>query len=104
MLNAVQQMELISRDGIVRVLTSFEPYDGSHPIKIRFSDSGPGIHKRLHDKIFDLGFSTRPSGTGLGLYMARSLVRSMGGTISIEESFVPLGTTFLVELPARPDG
>jgi signal transduction histidine kinase/DNA-binding NarL/FixJ family response regulator len=104
MLNAVQQMELISRDGIVRVLTSFEPYDGSHPIKIRFSDSGPGIHKRLQDKIFDLGFSTRPSGTGLGLYMARSLVRSMGGTISIEESFVPLGTTFLVELPARPDG
>jgi signal transduction histidine kinase/predicted RNA-binding protein with RPS1 domain len=104
MLNAVQQMALISRGGTLRVTTSFEePRDGARPIKVRFSDEGPGIHRRLWEKIFTLGFSTRPRGTGLGLFIARSLVESMGGRIIVERSVVPIGTTFLVELPAaRP--
>jgi signal transduction histidine kinase len=103
MLNAVQQMALTSKGGTLRVTTSFEPGDGVLPIKVRFSDEGPGIHKRLWEKIFALGFSTRPEGTGLGLFIARSLVESMGGRIIIERSVVPIGTTFLVELPAaRP--
>jgi signal transduction histidine kinase/predicted RNA-binding protein with RPS1 domain/ActR/RegA family two-component response regulator len=100
MLNAVQQMALISKGGTLRVTTSFEPGDGALPIKVRFSDEGPGIHKRLWEKIFALGFSTRPGGTGLGLFIARSLVESMGGRIIVERSVVPIGTTFLVELPA----
>jgi len=100
MLNAVQQMELVSRSGVLRVTTFFESHDGARPIKVRFSDGGPGIHKRLWKEIFALGFSTRPEGTGQGLFIARSLVGSMGGRISVEESLVPLGTTFLVELPA----
>jgi signal transduction histidine kinase/predicted RNA-binding protein with RPS1 domain/DNA-binding NarL/FixJ family response regulator len=103
MLNAVQQMALISRGGTLRVTTSFEPHDGARPIKVRFSDEGPGIHKRLWEKIFALGFSTRPGGTGQGLFIARSLVESMGGRILVEWSVVPVRTTFLVELPAaRP--
>jgi signal transduction histidine kinase/predicted RNA-binding protein with RPS1 domain/ActR/RegA family two-component response regulator len=100
MLNAVQQMALISKGGTLRVTTSLDRSDGARPIKVRFSDEGPGIHKHLWEKIFRLGFSTRPGGTGQGLFIARSLVESMGGSISVEESFVPLGATFLVELPA----
>jgi len=66
---------------------------------VRFADTGPGIHHRLWDNIFALGFSTRPGGTGLGLFIARSLIESMDGYVCVEESLVPLGTTFLVELP-----
>jgi signal transduction histidine kinase/predicted RNA-binding protein with RPS1 domain/CheY-like chemotaxis protein len=103
MLNAVQQMALVSKGGTLRVTTSFEPHNGARPIKVRFSDEGPGIHKRLWEKIFDLGFSTRSGGTGQGLFIARSLVESMGGRIIVERSVIPLGTIFLVELPAaRP--
>jgi signal transduction histidine kinase len=38
------------------------------------------------------------------LYIARSLVDSLGGKILVEESFVPAGTTFLVELRAAEQG
>ena len=47
-----------------------------------------------------MGFSTRPSGSGLGLFIARSLVESLGGRISVERSVVSICTTFLVELRA----
>lgn len=99
MLNAVQHMAL-KPDGqrVLKVTTSYEEGDPL-PVKVRISDTGPGIHRQLWEKIFALGFTTKPGGSGLGLYIARSLVESMGGRIGVEKSVVPLGTTFLVELP-----
>lgn len=105
MLNAVQHME--NKPGerrLLQVVTAYEDQDGDRPVKVRFSDTGPGIHRQLWEKIFALGFTTKPGGSGLGLYIARSLVESMGGRIFVEESLVPLGTTFLVELPAVQKG
>ncbi len=100
MLNAVQQMAAKSQNGgTLEVNFSYETKDGERPIKVRISDVGPGIHKQLWGKIFTLGFSTRPDGTGLGLFIARSLVESLGGEVSVERSVVPVGTTFVVELP-----
>ena len=100
MLNAVQHMAL-KPDGrrVLEVTISCEESDPL-PVKVRISDTGPGIHRQLWEKIFALGFTTKPGGSGLGLYIARSLVESMGGCIRVEKSVVPLGTTFLVELPA----
>lgn len=101
MLNAVQHMESKpSGPRLLEVTTGYEVDDDERPIKVRFSDTGPGIHRRLWERIFDLGFTTKPGGSGLGLYISRTLVESMGGRIRVEESLVPLGTTFLVELPA----
>jgi len=102
MLNAVQQMNQVSTEGNLRVTTYLESDDEKRPIKVRFSDNGPGIHRQLQNRIFSMGFSTRPSGTGLGLFISRRLTESMGGVLSLEESFALLGTTFLVELPAVP--
>jgi len=104
MLNAVQQvaqkMERLSDNrGALEVTSAWEPEDTVYPIKVRFTDTGPGIHRRLWESIFALGFSTRPGGAGLGLFVARSVVESMGGRITVERSVIPLGTTFLVELP-----
>lgn len=104
MLNAIQQMAL-RQDGhrLLEITTAREGERCKRPIKVRFTDTGPGIHKQLWEKIFVLGFSTR-GGSGLGLYIARSLADSLGGKILVEESFVPAGTTFLVELPAAEQG
>ncbi|MBI4630979.1 MAG: S1 RNA-binding domain-containing protein [Chloroflexi bacterium] len=104
MLNAIQQMTL-RQDGhrLLEITTAHEGDRCKHPIKVRFKDTGPGIHKQLWEKIFALGFSTR-GGSGLGLYIARSLVDSLGSKIAVEESFVPVGTTFLVELLAADHG
>ena len=101
MLNAVQHMEN-KLDGlrVLEVITTCETEDRECPIKARVSDTGSGIHRRLWDRIFALGFTSKPGGSGLGLYIARSLVESMGGRVLVEESLIPLGTTFLVELPA----
>ncbi len=104
MLNAIQhtgkKLEAWS-DGLGRLqITTGTDRQNGRSVWVRFADTGPGIHRRLWDSIFALGFSTRPGGTGLGLFIARSLVESMGGTICVEQSLVPSGTTFRIELPA----
>ncbi|MES2738745.1 MAG: ATP-binding protein [Verrucomicrobiota bacterium] len=45
---------------------------------IVISDNGPGVQKSDRDKIFEPGFSRRPYGRGLGLYIAREALRGIG--------------------------
>jgi len=99
MLNAVQQMALKSdKHRLLEISTAYDRTHRKHPLLIRFTDTGPGIHKQLWEKIFELGFSTR-GGSGLGLFIARSFIETFEGEIKVEESVVPLGSTFLVALP-----
>lgn len=106
MLNAIQHM------GLKRQQWQEGPSDWPHLVVktglevssegvvwVRFEDTGPGIHCQLWDSIFEMGFSTRPGGTGLGLFFARSLVESMGGRIFVARSVIPMGTVFRVDLP-----
>jgi len=100
MLNAIQQMALKSQaGGALKLMTRLAHGDGQQWIEIRVQDEGPGIHKQLWEQIFSLGYSTRPGGTGLGLFVARSLTESLGGQLTVEQSVIPIGTTFLIELP-----
>lgn len=100
LLNAVQHLETKNpSERHLEIYTLYEPDHGEWPIRIRINDSGPGIHKQLWEKIFQLGISTRPDGTGLGLYIARSLVNNMGGKIKVESSYIGVGTTFLIVFP-----
>ncbi len=105
MLNAIQQLgEMDDPERRVLHVSSRRADDEKGPrVHVRFNDTGPGIHRQLWDKIFALGFTTRDGGSGLGLFIARSLVQSMGGRIGVEESLVPMGATFLIELPAAAD-
>lgn len=100
LLNAMQHMELKSvRGKLLTITTSYQSEESKLPLKIRFTDTGLGIHRQLWEKIFSLGFTTRLGGTGQGLFISRSLIESQGGRMSVERSVVPLGSTFLVELP-----
>jgi signal transduction histidine kinase len=114
-LNAVQQMEIQRAQydahpahtqgawrGRLKITAHLDPSDKERPIKIRFVDEGPGIHRKHWDWIFQLGTTTRGGGTGLGLYICRSLLAALGGRITIERSYMFVGTTFLIELPAAP--
>jgi signal transduction histidine kinase/predicted RNA-binding protein with RPS1 domain/DNA-binding NarL/FixJ family response regulator len=100
-LNAIQQLgRKTATGGRVTVRTFHEPHD-ERPIKISFHDDGPGIHRRDFERVFDMGYSTRgQEGTGLGLYVTRGLIEAMGGRVCVAESYVLVGTTFLIELPA----
>jgi signal transduction histidine kinase len=65
---------------------------------ISITDNGEGIPEEMQSKIFTPNFTTKTSGTGLGLAMCKSIVEQAGGSIwfeTVEEK----GTTFFVELP-----
>ena len=65
---------------------------------VRVRDFGCGIPPDRLDKIFTPFYSSRPSGTGLGLPLASRIVSLHGGTLSVE-SAVGQGTTVIVHLP-----
>jgi two-component system phosphate regulon sensor histidine kinase PhoR len=79
-----------------------EPADGA--VRISVADSGPGItlaeQQRIFEKFYrvDPQLSRAPSGSGLGLFIARELVQRMGGRIEVS-SEPGAGATFVVELP-----
>lgn len=72
-------------------------------VLVRVADNGPGIPPELRDRIFDAFFTTKPvgQGTGLGLDIARRLVRKNDGDIEVESE--PGKTEFVVSLPIASD-
>ena len=64
------------------------------------SDNGPGIKAEHRDKIFAPFFTTKSSGSGLGLAVAWKLIKAHGGEIILGES-TSAGTTFHIILPAH---
>jgi signal transduction histidine kinase len=67
------------------------------------SDNGPGIRPENRDKIFAPFFTTKSSGSGLGLAVAWKLIKAHGGDIFLGETSGP-GATFHILLPARLGG
>lgn len=67
-------------------------------VRVSFRDNGPGIPEEVREKIFTPNFTTKSSGSGLGLALSRKIVELLGGRISFE-SIPGIGTTFTVDLP-----
>ena len=68
-------------------------------IRVTVKDNGIGIKPEHLDKIFDPYFTTKQSGSGLGLATCYSIIRNHGGLISVESS-PGRGSIFYVYLPA----
>jgi PAS domain S-box-containing protein len=71
-------------------------------VKITVHDEGVGIAPEYLDKIFDPYFSTKQSGSGLGLASTHSIVRKHNGQITVD-SQPGRGTTFTIYLPAAAE-
>ena len=67
-------------------------------LELAVTDTGEGIPKELLPKIFDPFVTTKPNGTGLGLAMVQTLVRTHRGAISVI-STPARGTTFTLRFP-----
>ncbi len=102
-LNAIQQIgeSRPKSGGTVRIWFATGHEDGQRLVNINVEDDGPGIHFRLWEQVFELGYSTRKEGSGLGLHISRSLAKSLGGDVYVAESFIGWGTTFTIKLPLR---
>jgi signal transduction histidine kinase len=66
--------------------------------EIRIKDNGPGIPPEVLEKIFIPFYTTKPSGTGLGLALVHRIVTEHGGKVTVVSG--QEGTTFIVSLPA----
>ena len=95
-LNAIQAMD----HGDTLNITVSEARQG-RALTIEVRDTGRGIDKKDLEHIFDPYFTTRSSGTGLGLAMVHSTVEALGGEISVT-SQKGEGTSFVLTIPVTP--
>ena len=73
--------------------------------EIRVTDNGPGVPDEKLDKLFEpfyQGDDTPQSGTGLGLYLVKSIVDAWGGNIRVENA-PGKGISFCIRLPLSPE-
>lgn len=71
-------------------------------IYIKISDNGKGMEKETLDKIGTLFFTTKQSGTGLGLSVCYDIIKQHGGWIDVD-SEKGIGTTFTINIPGIED-
>ncbi len=71
-------------------------------IRVRVTDTGPGVPRDVRDRIFEPFVSTKEEGTGFGLALAQQAVEEHGGTLRLEDVDTGgVGAVFVVELPLR---
>jgi signal transduction histidine kinase len=85
-------------------LITISAWSGSGQSVIEFADTGSGIAATAREHLFEaFAGSTRPGGTGLGLPIAREIMRAHGGDIVLAHSGED-GTAFRLSLPTRDEG
>ncbi|HVR10046.1 MAG TPA: ATP-binding protein [Thermoanaerobaculia bacterium] len=92
---AINALEAMSDGGALELRLEALP----EHVEVLITDSGPGIPENLRQRIFDMHFTTKTSGTGIGLYVARSIVEAHGGEISVG-SAPGRGSEFRLRVPA----
>jgi signal transduction histidine kinase len=97
-LNAVQAM--LPEGGTLRLTT--RPHGPGNGCEVEIRDTGKGIPPEHLEKIFTPFFTTRDSGTGLGLSVSYGIVRDHGGDIQVS-STPGAGTCFKIILPGETE-
>jgi two-component system, sporulation sensor kinase E len=87
-------LEAMRRHGTLRIRTDLDDKD----VMVSFTDTGGGMSAENLSRVFEPYFTTKASGTGLGLLIVRRIVREHGGELSIE-STQGEGLTLTIRLP-----
>ncbi len=96
-MNAIEAMHSVTdRARQLRVRSGV--IQGSSGVLVTIEDSGTGIDGKNKDRIFETFFTTKSTGTGIGLTICRSIIESHGGTLRASANH-RYGTTFHVALP-----
>ncbi len=89
--------DAIGSNGEVRIKAAEAPERPGY-VQFRVEDSGPGISAEAKARIFDVFYTTKQNGTGLGLWLSRRIVLEHQGNIEVE-SGPDRGTAFTITLP-----
>lgn len=92
------QLELSGRNVVVTDRDEL-PLPSGHYVALGFHDNGVGVAPEDKERIFAPYFTTKETGTGLGLSLVATIVNDHGGYVAVE-SALGEGTTFTVYLPA----
>ena len=95
--NAVDALD--GRPGAVTVAAEAVGEDAERRVRFTVTDTGRGMTRQQLDRAFDDFYTTKPTGTGLGLSVVRRLLTDLGGSIKVETA-PGEGSTFSVEIPA----
>jgi signal transduction histidine kinase len=110
----VQGYESAVRRALMNVITNaeqFSPEGGTVTVRIadlgaqariEVLDEGLGVPESQQKRIFDMFVTTRPGGTGLGLFLAKTAVERCGGSISVHNRSEG-GACFRIDLPLATD-
>ena len=95
----VNALEAMNGRGVLTIRSALAGNgDGRRAVTLSVADTGPGIEAARIGRIFELFYTSKPSGTGIGLAIARRLVEAQGGTLEVA-SEVDRGAVFTVRLP-----
>jgi signal transduction histidine kinase len=96
-------IEATPPEGTITVATRAEPEQRGGPVVVaEIRDTGKGISREEAARIFDLFYTTKVQGTGVGLAIARKFTEAHGGRVAVE-SRPGEGALFRVILPARAE-
>jgi signal transduction histidine kinase len=93
--NALEAMKTDGKGGSLRLKVD----RAGDTVSVEISDSGPGIPPEVRDKVFQLYFTTKERGSGIGLAMTFRAVQLHNGTVDFT-SELGRGTTFRLQFPA----
>jgi two-component system, NtrC family, nitrogen regulation sensor histidine kinase NtrY len=88
----------IDGEGEIKIQTGYDP--NLQVVRLEVSDNGVGIPDEDKGRLFEPYFSTRRTGTGLGLTIVNAIITDHNGYIRVRDN-QPRGTTFQIELPIR---
>ncbi len=86
--------QAVGKGGVIEVFTGLQDHD----LEIRVSDNGPGIPAAAKDRLFEIFFTTKQGGTGLGLTIVKQIVEAHDGTVTFD-TIEKQGATFSIRLP-----
>lgn len=98
--NLISNAVTVSVDEKSAVVVSLACNRESQFVRIQVRDNGEGLSDEVRSRLFEPYFSTKKTGTGLGLVIAKQIVDEHYGRIYVEEN-QPKGTVFTVEIPQK---
>ena len=95
MLNLLDNAGKFTKRGSIMITTEIK----SDSVQVTVKDTGTGIHPEIYPKLFSKFATKSDRGTGLGLFISKSIVEAHGGNIWAESGSQQKGATFIFTLP-----